>query len=96
METEIPALPAATQEQIKAVDDPKLKDLKVKIYLFQAMERDIREMILKKDSAKDIWDSMRMKYSWSKKVKRAQLQALRREFEILSMKQDESVEDYFS
>jgi hypothetical protein len=39
---------------------------------------------------------MRQKYQGSTKVKRAQLQALRREFEVLNMKDNETVDEYFS
>lgn len=86
VETGIPTLPAAaTLAQIKAVDEAKLKDLKAKNYLFQAIDSSTMETILKKDTAKDIWDSMKMKYQGSTKVRRAQLQALRREFEILEI-----------
>jgi RNase H-fold protein (predicted Holliday junction resolvase) len=86
----------ATQEQRKAAEDSKLRDLKVKNYLFQSIDRSIIETILVRDTAKDIWDAMRRKYHGSTKVKRAQLQSLRREFEILSMGESESVDQYFA
>ncbi|KAK2365717.1 hypothetical protein QL285_079186 [Trifolium repens] len=86
----------ATQEQLKAAEDSKLRDLKVKNYLFQSIDRSIIETILVRDTAKDIWDAMRRKYHGSTKVKRAQLQSLRREFEILSMGENETVDQYFA
>lgn len=72
-----------TEAQLKAIETEKLKDLKVKNYLFQASDRTIMETILNKDTAKNIWDSMRQKYQGTNRVKRAQLQRLRREFEVL-------------
>lgn len=39
---------------------------------------------------------MRQKYQGSTRVKRAQLQALRQEFEILQMKEGEKVDEYFA
>ncbi|CAJ2629918.1 unnamed protein product [Trifolium pratense] len=92
----ITAPPNANEEQLKAASDSRLKDLKVKNYLFQAIDREIIETILNRGSAKEIWDSMRMKYQGSSKVKRAQLQALRRDFEVLGMTESESVNDYFA
>jgi len=87
IENEIPiATEEATEVQRKIIADLKLKDLKVKNYLFQAIDRNIIEIILNKEIAKAIWDLMKMKYQGSTKVKCAQLQALRREFEIFGMK----------
>ena len=74
----------------------KLKDLKAKNYLFQAIDRSILETILCKDTSKHIGDSMKKKYQGSARAKRQQLQALRSEFEMLRMKSGESVTDYFS
>lgn len=51
---------------------------------------------MNKEIAQAIWESMRQKYQGSTKVKRAQLQALRREFEVLGMKEGEKVDEYFA
>jgi hypothetical protein len=51
-----------TKGQKKVIKDQKLKDLNAKNYLFQAIDRSILETILKKDTAKDIWDSLKHKY----------------------------------
>ncbi|KAK2451463.1 putative mitochondrial protein [Trifolium repens] len=86
----------ATPEQRRAADESKLRDLKVKNYLFQAIDRSILETILTRDTSRDIWEAMRRKYQGSTKVKRAQLQSLRREFEVLAMGEGETVNDYFA
>ncbi|XP_028075418.1 uncharacterized protein LOC114277685 [Camellia sinensis] len=54
------------------------------------------ETILNRDTAKHIWDSLKQKYQGSTRVKRAQLQALRKVFEVLQMKEGESVDAYFA
>ncbi|XP_068498533.1 uncharacterized protein [Phaseolus vulgaris] len=99
VEAKIPEATRATdltEVQKKAFEDQKLKDLKVKNYLFQAIDKSISETILKKDTAKDIWDSMKQNHQGTAKVKRAHLQALRKEFEILQMRAGESVNEYFA
>ena len=87
---------AVTEAQQKSLDEMKLKDRKVKNYLFQAIDRTILETILKKDTSKHIWDSMKKKFKCNAQVKRYILQTLRRDFETLEMKPGESVIDYFS
>ncbi|KAG5103498.1 hypothetical protein JHK84_048467 [Glycine max] len=87
---------ALTETQQKELEGLKLKDLKAKNYLFQAINRSILETILCKETSKDTWDSMKKKYQGSNRTKRAHLQALRKEFEMLHMKSDESVTNYFS
>lgn len=84
-----------TDAQRKKNDEMKLKDLKVKNYLFQAINRTVLDTILKKDTAKDIWDSMKKKFKGNARVKRSHLQALRREFETLEMRTGEKVTEYF-
>lgn len=99
VETGIPTVAEgiqSTEAQRKSIEDHKLKDLKAKNYLFQAIDRNIMETILDKGSSKSIWDSMKQKYQGTSRVKRAQLQALRKEFEVLQMKGGEKVEEYFA
>lgn len=73
-------LPAAATEgvsvseaQKKIHEEQKLKDLKAKNYLFQALDRSILETIINKDTSKNIWDSMKQKYQGTTQVRRAQL-----------------------
>ncbi|KAK8346287.1 hypothetical protein V6Z12_A07G203600 [Gossypium hirsutum] len=51
-----------TDTQKMEIDAQKLKDLKARNYLFQAVDRSILETILCKDTANHIWDSMKRKY----------------------------------
>jgi hypothetical protein len=43
-----------TDAQRKKIDEMKLKDLKVKSYLFQAIDRTVLDTIVKKNTAKVI------------------------------------------
>lgn len=86
---------ALTEVQRKVLDDRRLKDLKSKNYLFNSIDRSILRTITQKDTAKQLWDSMKVKYQGNARVRRAQLQTLRRDFELLAMKPSETVSDYF-
>nr|GMD28110.1 Retrovirus-related Pol polyprotein from transposon TNT 1-94 [Ipomoea batatas] len=83
-----------TSEQRAELKALKLKDLRAKNYLFQAIDRSILETILCKETSKQIWDSMKIKYQGSTKAKRQLLQSLRSEFETLRMKEGESAIEY--
>lgn len=85
-----------TEAQRKKFDEMKLKDLKLKNYLFQAIDRTVLDTILKKDTGKVIWDAMKKKFEGNARVKRSHLQALRRNFETLEMMSGEGVTEYFS
>ncbi|KAJ1386180.1 Retrovirus-related Pol polyprotein from transposon TNT 1-94 [Sesbania bispinosa] len=43
----------------KNLEELKLKDFRVKNYLFQAIDRTVLETILKKGTSKEIWDSLK-------------------------------------
>lgn len=74
----------------------KLKDLKVKNYLFTAIDKVTLKEITVKSSSKDLWDSMKAKFQGNERVQSAQLQRMQREFEILEMKNGENVKAYLS
>ena len=98
LEDGIPAAAEGVQlseAQKKAIDDARLKDMKAKNYLFQTVDKSILETTLNKDIAKSIWDSLKQKYQGTARVQRAQRQDLQKEFEILAMKEGESVNEYF-
>ena len=48
-----------TQAQRKEVEEARLKDKKIKNYLFQSIDKTIMKTILDNNIAKSIWDSMR-------------------------------------
>ena len=48
------ALSAAQQ---KAIDETRLKDLKIKDYLFQSIDKSILKTIIQKDNTKQLWNS---------------------------------------
>ncbi|CAM8978805.1 unnamed protein product [Rhodiola kirilowii] len=68
---------------------------KAKNYLFQAIDKSILKTNTQKSTSKLLWDSMKAKYQGNERVKQAQLQKLRRTFEMLEMKSGEAIADYF-
>ena len=84
--TEPADVEALSTTQRKTLEDHKLKDLKTTNYLFQPIDKSILKTIIQKDTSKQLWDSMKRKYQGNIRVQRAQLQTLRREFEIMEMK----------
>jgi hypothetical protein len=85
-----------TEAQRKKLEELKLKDLKVKNYLFQAIDKTILETIMEKNTSKQILNSIKRKYKGNVKVKRSILQTLRKEFETLEMKTGETITEYFA
>ncbi|XP_024042855.1 uncharacterized protein LOC112099667 [Citrus clementina] len=67
--TEPPAGVVLTDAQKIVLEGKRLKDLKAKNYLFQAIDCSILETILNKDSSKQIWDSLKKKYQGTARAK---------------------------
>ncbi|GJV88202.1 hypothetical protein Tco_1532140 [Tanacetum coccineum] len=72
-----------------------MKDQPSQSITFHAIDRVVFEQILDRKTSKIIWESMKKKLGGNEKVKRSLLQTLRRDFEVLVMKHDETIDDYF-
>ncbi|CAM8886509.1 unnamed protein product [Rhodiola kirilowii] len=59
--------------QVKKLEKLKLKDLKAKYYLFKAIDKFVLKTITQKETTKQLWDSIKMRYQGSARVRRVQL-----------------------
>lgn len=84
------------EAQLALLEDARTKDHQVKHYLFQAIDRSVFQQILDRRTTKIVWDSMKLKFGGNVKVKKSFLNSLRREFEVLAMKNDVTVTEYFA
>ena len=87
---------ALTAEQTQQLEEAKKNDHKVKHYLYQSIDRVTFEQILDRRKSKIIWGSMKRKFGGSDRVKKSLLQKLRRDFEVLEMRESETVKEYFT
>nr|GEW91104.1 copia-type polyprotein [Tanacetum cinerariifolium] len=86
---------AQSEAEKKKLEELRMKDLQVKHYLYQAIDRLTFEQIMDRSTSKAVWNSMKQRFPGNAKVKRSMLQKLRRDFEVLEMKNIETISDYF-
>nr|XP_043615806.1 uncharacterized protein LOC122587705 [Erigeron canadensis] len=65
-----------------------------KAMVFQTLPQDVLTQVAQYESAKEVWDSIKVKYLGADLVQKARLQTLRIELETLRMKANEKVSDY--
>nr|KYP51504.1 hypothetical protein KK1_026664 [Cajanus cajan] len=73
-----------------------LKKEKVVSYLHSALTDDDFTSIMNLETTKQIWYELNKMYHGDKKMKIIKLLTLKREFEMLKMKESESVKEYTS
>lgn len=86
---------AQSEGEKKKLEELRMKDLQVKHYLYQAIDRVTFEQIMDRKTSKAVWNSMKQRFAGNERVKRSMLQKLRRDFEILEMKDGETIPEYF-
>nr|GEV73397.1 putative RNA-directed DNA polymerase [Tanacetum cinerariifolium] len=86
---------AQSEGEKKKLEELRVKDMQVKHYLYQAIDRVTFEHILDQKTSKAIRDSMKKRFAGNERVNKSMLQKLRRDFEILEMKSNETIPEYF-
>ncbi|XP_009770138.1 uncharacterized protein [Nicotiana sylvestris] len=71
-------------------------DSKALFLIQQALDNDILPRISAAETSHEAWEFLQQEYMGDKKVIAVKLQTLHRDFETLSMKNNESVQDYMS
>ncbi|GAU45892.1 hypothetical protein TSUD_24940 [Trifolium subterraneum] len=90
-------LPAnATEQQRTTFREALKKDSKALFLIHQCVDSKVFEKIADATTSKDAWDILQKSYGGDSKVKKVKLQALKRQFELLEMKNDEAVAEYFT
>ncbi|KAL4364030.1 hypothetical protein GQ457_04G017220 [Hibiscus cannabinus] len=84
-----------------AVPDQRLRenrkrDLRLLVLIQSALEDNIFSRISAADTSKQAWDILKQEYLGNKKVIIVKLQTLHRDFETLTMKDKESVQEFLS
>ncbi|GAU43866.1 hypothetical protein TSUD_179610 [Trifolium subterraneum] len=95
--TVLDPLPAnATEQQRTTFKEAQKKDSKTLFLIHQCVDSKVFGKIADATISKDAWDILQKSYGGDAKVKKVKLQALKRQFELLEMKNDEAVAEYFT
>ncbi|XP_024974795.1 uncharacterized protein LOC112512899 [Cynara cardunculus var. scolymus] len=86
---------AQSDAEKKKLEELHIKNLQVKHYFYQAIDRVTFEQIMDRKTSKAVWDSMKQRFAGNERVKRYMLQKLRSDFEILEIKANKTISKYF-
>ncbi|KAF2322706.1 hypothetical protein GH714_029173 [Hevea brasiliensis] len=91
----IPALPEnPTLAQLRHHKERKTKKTKAKAILFAAVSSSIFTRIMTLESANAIWNYLRDEYQGNERIKGMKVLNLIKEFEVLKMKESETIKEY--
>ncbi|GAU38979.1 hypothetical protein TSUD_378550 [Trifolium subterraneum] len=85
----------ATKQQRTTFREAQKNDSKTLFLIHQCVDSKVFEKIADATTSRDAWDILQKSYRGDAKVKKVKLQALKRQFELLEMKSDEAIADYF-
>ncbi|KAD7116503.1 hypothetical protein E3N88_03771 [Mikania micrantha] len=67
---------------------------KARAFIFQALPEEILLQVAGHKEAKDVWDALKVRYLGADRVQQARIQNLNREFELLAMKDGDTIDDF--
>ncbi|GJZ25712.1 zinc finger, CCHC-type containing protein [Tanacetum coccineum] len=83
-----------TIEPLKTTQPDNKKDKTAIAFLYQALPEEQLLQITKHKTAKAIWDALKTRHIGEQRVQQARLQTLKSDFEILHMKEDETIDTF--
>ncbi|GJY04484.1 zinc finger, CCHC-type containing protein [Tanacetum coccineum] len=81
-------------EPLESTQADNKKDKTAIAFLYQALPEEQLLQITKHKTAKAIWDALKTRHMGEERVQQARLQTLKSEFEILYMKEDETIDTF--
>ena len=91
-----PLGPNPTMNQIKQYEEMKARKPRALTCIHSALSDAIFTRIMTCESPKEAWDKLKAEFEGSSRVKVVKVLTLKREFEMLRMKEGESVKEYAS
>ncbi|KAK1422289.1 hypothetical protein QVD17_25292 [Tagetes erecta] len=84
-------------EQIEPSEDTEIDLKKNKVataYLFQSLTEDLMMQVASCKTAKEVWDALKIRHVGVDRVQKARIQTLMKDFELLQMNDDESIDSF--
>ncbi|GKD42655.1 hypothetical protein Tco_1267300, partial [Tanacetum coccineum] len=81
-------------ELLETTQSDNKKDKTAITFLYQALPEEQLLQIKKHKTAKAIWDTLKTRHIGEERVQQARLQALKSDFEMLHMKEDETIDTF--
>ncbi|RDX78069.1 hypothetical protein CR513_41708, partial [Mucuna pruriens] len=86
----------ASAEQKETHQENKRLDYKAQVLLHQCVSANVFQKISQAATSKQAWDILQQVYGNTGRTKKVKLQSLRRQYELLSMIEQETIADYFN
>ncbi|GKD49295.1 zinc finger, CCHC-type containing protein, partial [Tanacetum coccineum] len=83
-----------TIEPLEMTQPNNKKDKTAIAFLYQALPEEQLLQITKHKTTKNIWDALKTRHIGEQRVQQARLQTLKSEFEMLHMKEDETIDTF--